>query len=79
MVQLYRECFGGEQPISEFLFTEFMYSEENHGRDQNTELMSCHCLVLLALDFKLITAESRSAISFLRAGAYDDPGRSLRS
>lgn len=30
MVQLYRECFRGEQPISEFLFTEFMYSEENH-------------------------------------------------
>lgn len=43
--------------VPEFLFTELMYSKKNLCRQQSTELMSCHCPVLLALDFKLITAE----------------------
>lgn len=59
--------------IPEFLITELMYSKENPCREQSTELMSCHYNVLLALDFKLITAELRLVI-FLRKRVYNNPG-----
>lgn len=74
MIQIYRECFEGEQPVPEFAFAESMYSEGKQSREQSSEQICCHCPVCLALDSKLIAAQLRSAIYFLRTGVYNDPG-----